>query len=308
MNDFRTLIGDMVPPPPFLHRNAIMDGMFFDADMQVLQGYLDNSFNRIPGIRCEVQKAAVMLVTLYVEDVRPTAARYSARKGISEVDCGFWALVQCGRTGEQARLYWTPLCLFVDSVFALVIGRELYGFPKMLGSMNPTVATQGPDLRVEVRTDHFLRRGQSDVMVKNAPLFSVVRDPGLAHASHAVAADDLKLEVSDFLGSIDGVGTWNMAGSMLPDLPYLGMPMLFLRQLRSVDGRPEAAFSAVTAATMAPQGPMSVERVDDDDLRLVLHPSRNMPLRQLIGVTSGQPARLPFRVRLDFIAGPGEEI
>ena len=36
MPDYRTLIGDMVPPPPFLHRNVTLNAMFFDADPQTL--------------------------------------------------------------------------------------------------------------------------------------------------------------------------------------------------------------------------------------------------------------------------------
>jgi hypothetical protein len=59
---------------------------------------------------------------------------------------------------------------------------------------------------------------------------------------------------------------------------------------------------------MVPDTMPSIERIDDDSLELVLSPSCNLPLDKLIGLKSGQKASLPFRARLDFTAGEGEEI
>lgn len=312
MPNYHTLIGDMVPPPPFLHRDVTLHGMFFDADLQALQGYMDASFNRVAGIRCEVQTAAVMLITLYAGDVRPMDARYQKRDGISEIDCGFWALVRCGRVVGPSRLYWTPLCLFVDSVFALVIGRELYGFPKMLGRIDPDEPSASADLSVEVRTDHFQRQDDRDILVPDLPLFSVVRDATLTIPVHTIDLEELKREASQYLQAQMNVAalekTEAEAEAETFGFPYLDMPMLFLRQLRAISHTPAAAYSSVSAASMEPQAMPSIERVYDNDLKLTLHPSQNLLLGRLIGLQSGQKARLPFRARLDFTAGEGEDL
>lgn len=308
MPDYRTLIGDMVPPPPFLHRGVTLQGMFFDADLQALQGYMDVTFNRIAGIRCEILTGTVMLATLFAGDVRPANTRYDRRDGIREIDCGFWALVRCGRDGSPSQLFWTPLCLFVDSVFALVIGRELYGFPKMLGSFSPALPRPSADLSVEVRTDHFLADGERETLTRDAPLFAVTREPSLTIPVREVDLRDLKREAAEVLQSQMRTAAFDGAEAEELGFPYLGMPMLFLRQLRALRGSSAAAYSHAATATMVPTANPSIERVEDDSLRLELYPSQNLPLDKLIGLNSGAGARLPFRARLDFTTGEGEDI
>lgn len=308
MPDYRTLIGDMVPPPPFLHQNVTLNAMFFDADPQTLAGYLSTTFNRLAGVSCEILSNAVMLVTLYADEVRPTDARYDRRDGISEIDCGFWALVRCSRNGGSSGLFWTPLCLFVDSVFALVIGRELYGFPKMLGAIQPTEPATSADLSVEVRTDHFQSVGERHRMIRNTPLFAVVREDSLTIPVENVDLVELKRQAYQQIFSETKTSPPIKALAEPPGFPYLDMPMLFLRQLRAIRNTPASAYSAVTTANMTPTAPPRIELVKDDTLRLLLSPSRNLPLSKLIGIKSGAKARLPFRAHFDFVAGEGEDI
>jgi hypothetical protein len=308
MPDYRTLIGDMVPPPPFQHRGVTLHGMFFDADLQALQGYMGATFNQVPGIRCEVLSGTTMLVTLYAQDVRPLDDRYDQRDGISEIDCGFWTLVRCGRIGGPSRIYWAPLCLFVDSVFALVIGRELYGFPKMLGRITPAAPSAAADLSVALRTDHFQRVGARDKLVRDAPLFAIVRDTSVTASVNEIELDELLVDAFQTIQSQAGLDVFGGTDSDAPGIPYLGMPMLFLRQLRAIRNTPASAYVAAATATMEPTAPPFIERIADDSLKLVISPSQSLPLEKFIGVDSGAKARLPFRARLDFTAGEGRDI
>jgi hypothetical protein len=310
MIDYQTLIGDLVPPPPFLHEDVVLQGMFFEADLQSLTGYVETTIGAIPGVEVEVVSSTLMFATMYASSVRPIDERYENRDGISEVDCGFWLLVRSGRTGGAQALYWTPLCLFVDSVYAVVIGRELYGFPKMLGRIEPSRPSPTSDLSVIVCTDHFVTSAGRSRLARNARLFGVRKvDTSSAATLERVSMKSLNAEVSQNITLANGINAQSFEeSSMSPGIPYVHMPMLFLKQFRAIKGTPAADYAAVTTAKMVPTGMPKIERLANIDFELFLEDSDTFYLAGIFGLTTGAPARMPFRVEFSFTAGEGDVI
>jgi hypothetical protein len=87
--------------------------------------------------------------------------------------------------------------------------------------------------------------------------------------------------------------------------PYAGMPMLFLRQLRAIEGGTHAAYQGIAAARVTPDAVRSLAWLHGSHT-LMVHPSASTPLEADLGLATGHQASFAFRIEQDFTAGPGK--
>ena len=70
---------------------------------------------------------------------------------VKEADIGLWIWVQGGEADKPETWgdYLLPVYLFVDSGAALSAGREVFGYPKLLGSFERENDNPDNDARVD---------------------------------------------------------------------------------------------------------------------------------------------------------------
>ena len=114
----------LVPPPYCFPRST---GSFFllDANPERLAEAISPDLKLLPGLR-----GRVLFAGLRHEDVHarcdPSGARYSYNEVLLAAFVREKGLNPIGRVG----LY--PICLYVDDDTAMLVGREVYGFPKKM--------------------------------------------------------------------------------------------------------------------------------------------------------------------------------
>lgn len=238
-------------PPDYLHLGARVHSFSIPVDRGHLQKLCDEWFSKPSGgvVTYRVLLPAIFILTANIASIEPEQAPYKDLGRASEIDAGIWMLVL--RTAPLSALpRWLPVRLFVDSADAVVVGREVYGFPKEMGKciVPATAPSSGP-----FAVDAFVTHQPNDVMkwlnviavnslgapagplppvwttVEEAThelVQSVVNDPGFG-------ALDVSLREAISEGFGLAIGT---------------LPFAFLKQFMSVDGSNNACYQAMLEA------------------------------------------------------------
>ena len=85
----------------------------------------------------------MLLAFCNLASLRSITPPYSNFGRFVERETAFWVLT-IDKT--KKRLYWFIPYIFVDNTYAMAMGRELYGFPKSVGTMG---LPPSPDQAVE---------------------------------------------------------------------------------------------------------------------------------------------------------------
>jgi hypothetical protein len=297
MVDYLRLPGETVPPPPYLHTGATMHALLFNADRAVLQALVNTTLNRVPDMQFDVVSGTFLFISLYVDKATSTAPGYENRGTASETDVGFWILLRGGRKGQPRRLRWFPLYLFVDSGGAMAIGREVFGYPKLIGVAERKAPSDPDEVGMSLTTDYFTHFAP-DARPIRAKLFEIVqaRDASRPFAEAIVADQMAKALVLH--GLIE-----QFEGDL--DLPYLSMPMIFLKQFRAIEDQRKACFLGVSAVSVQTTKLHAMKRITDP-ITLNFEYAANIPIGSDLGISSGQKALVSFCIQQDFIVGLGE--
>jgi len=299
MPRYINLAGELIVPPPYRHTGATQHGFLFEADEGVLQSLIDRTLNRIPGMQFEVVSGHVLLIALYVESVTSIAPGYEDRGVGSETDIGFWVQVRGGRTGQAQRRLWFPVYLFVDSAGAMVIGREVYGYPKHMGRPERTAPDNPNDVRFELSTDFFEEYGPTETPV-STQLFEIAREEG-APAPVALGGSTLPQLAAAYNLAAAAIGADDFG------LPYLAMPMVFVKQFRAIENGLDACYIAATTVAVMSTQIMSTAIIFDR-LKINITPSANFDIAGDLGIQSGAPSLLTMRLRHNFDVGFGSTL
>jgi hypothetical protein len=295
--------GGYVAAPPFLHRGAVLHAFMMRGDQATLQALVANTLNRAAGMQFDVVTDLVLFTALYVSSVTSTDPRWGGRGTAPETDIGFWVLTRGGRIGQPPKLRWWPTYLFVDSGPALVIGREIYGFPKHMGRINRSSGDLATDPRVAVTTQFFREaspdaRPVTDTLVQLRPAAAAL--PVLAAGQIAPGMSVEALDAGVGMLVHDGLPPAPSAG-----LPYVSMPMVLLTQFRDAATPSETVCQAVIALDVAVQGVPNIGAIFDP-VELVLQDAVSHPIASQHGLTQiNRPVTPIIRVEMDFVADRG---
>lgn len=147
-------------------------------------------------------------------------------------EAAIWMLIGDKKT---ARLRWFQPYIFVDDPVALVTGREIYGFPKTIGSFGIPGGPTPPDrLWVRTRLVKEKKTEGSDQL-----LIEARRRPQSAAHCRGCGENDFMARLLDVLRVSPeyfrklGDVTEEMAENFYNDLIKMQLPLLFLREFRS---------------------------------------------------------------------------
>ncbi len=299
--------GNVVAMPPFLHQGATLHALLLPSSHTTLQGLVDVTLNKMPGVHFNVEGNLVLMTAVYVTSVTSTNPLWADHGLASETDIGFWILTKGGPTGAPPQLRWWPVYLFVDSGPALVIGRELYGFPKHMATFERDSDDLDNDLGVRVRTQFFQVYSETAHPVTDV-LVSIKRTkpPSLLAQVAALVGEVVPVkEMNRRIGEAIYAGSLNA-----PDvpLPYLGLPMVFLRQLRDIANPSRAAVQNVTAVVAGVTGALPRVTMIKDDFAVTCAPADSHPIAAHLGLQPSTRPALVARVGLDFVVPAGQVI
>ena len=149
--DYRVWGGTQVFQQPFDMKGTEFYGFFVEGTMKNLQDLCDRSLN-CPGSPVEYRPATnyIMISFDIVNSISSIDKPDSEQGYFAEYEVIFWLLTLVGKKigpfFQVERLaVFTPY-IFVNSSFALLAGREIYGFPKQLGRVQIPQPDEEPNL------------------------------------------------------------------------------------------------------------------------------------------------------------------
>ncbi len=140
--------------PPFYFENMTVRMFPLRASLATLQSFVDRYLNIIPG---EVGRFRVMMPYVYLMmiDYGKLAAQTANIGYVAQREVMFIIPMDWYRVTPDGRwefVDWalaTPF-IFVDDFLALVLGRQVYGWPKLLCHMSPVMAEWMTDPRAPI--------------------------------------------------------------------------------------------------------------------------------------------------------------
>jgi hypothetical protein len=309
--------GELVHPHPALCSGTRALAFLLEADLGALQELCDKWLNRPArgAVRYVVPAPYVWLSYADIERITSTDPRARAMGWVPETDVAFWiptiAMKRAAGIWIPDGFAWFPPYLFVNDVFALAAGRELYGFNKTLAQITKPSAFPEVD-RFSVEAPGFSQY-RPDSQAKLHPLLEVRRLPGdSSPAMHASGS------IRDRLGGIFAGALGNLKSPELPgslDVLKLLSPsslrVVLLKQFRAIHDIDRACYQAIIETSFR------LPAVRRSGLlpgrhEITLHPMDSYPIARDLGLKgSGDPlvqtSALAFFSDFDFILELGEE-
>lgn len=225
-----------------------------------------------------------------------------------------------GRLPDMDSLKFYPVILCLDSSPAMISGREVFGFPKLMGSVDWN--DQGGEARCEVAAragDRNSIRGARLMALKrtSAPLAGTAEEPldtfgrGLATmAEEALAGLGL---VQDFTREIwedlwGDLGEGLLMSWLIEALGSLAGPFdfVFLKQFRDIEDPRQACYRCVATSEIRFSN-VNSPRLLGGDWELDVPPHRSSGLLARLGLHTGSVGR-PLRMDFDFDLALGKKI
>ncbi len=300
--------GELVYEPPFAAEGVEYYSFILDADKGKLQEICDRYLNApIGGVRRFLPAGGfVLLACCKLSSLRSITPPYSNFGRFVEREVAFWVLVI---DKVKERLYWFLPYIFVDNTYAMAMGRELYGFPKSMGTITiPPSPEQAAELSLEtlvVKKYPPLSKAEllRLVQVRKAPVADVYSGPiGTWHD-----LDDLVREIVKFLDEeLDLFEDIRLFIRTMDDLLHLKIPMLFLKQVRDVVQPRKAAYQAIVETTLF-SSKVYEGRILGSNYDVIIEQCDSHPICADFGMTTTGALRskINFYVKFDFEIGLG---
>ncbi|MBO1908879.1 hypothetical protein KHP60_23220 [Microvirga sp. 3-52] len=308
--DYAEVPGNIISRLPIIALNGVLRAFLLPSSMSTLQAACDKVLNNPSGGALTFMPALplVLFTDLFVPRMTSGDPVDSQKGFVKEQDLGFWILTIGGLTDAPLdwRLRWLPVYLWVDSGAAMAGGREVFGYPKHLGHF---VRSGAGNSDVSVSSLHFQSFGPTIEGVEE-----VLVQFTSGHVLQNVVGNKVDLDpiIASLFASFLGTGLpppLNGLTSLIGDitLPYLGMPMVFLKQFRDAHALHKSCFTAV-AKTVVSATALHQAGLLSGTGQIVLTPSASHPIAGDLGLSAVSSVGDGVFVKLDFSVGPGETI
>jgi hypothetical protein len=289
--------GEVATRPPLAHLRTNMRCFWMRTDRDRLRALCDISFDQPSRGAVPVTPVAdgVALVWADIPEIRSTHPLDADKGYASEIDVSLWIPV---RIGDRPRIAWFIPWLFVDSDWALILGREMYGFPKTLGRFSaPAPGTVGA-YTVDAMA---LPRYGADVKAASMRVVEV-RPTGRRRSRVRDVAN-----LASFAGLIDptqwlaGARTWQKGERPATE-------MVFLRQFRDVADADEAVLQEIV---LAPAEVLAIHGggMMSESYEVAFPRSASLPIADALGLRAdGHPVEAAFHVTVDFAVAAGRSL
>jgi len=302
--------GELVYCQPFEAKGVHFYGFLLQADTQVLQEKLcDRYLNNPSGGVTKFRPVAplVLLAFCKLDSLSSDAPPYNGDGWFAEQEAAIWVL-----TVDEIRetMLWAFPYIWVDNPYAMAMGREIYGFPKGLGSFNiPDSPSEASEFSVDILALKTFSP-ETEGTIERVIEAKRVSDGGATAEWHDMAGAGKAILES--LGLAVGTGgIWDdlkLAYNAIDDLVHGRVPFVFLKQFRDVADGTDACYQSIVEvtckATQFHSGGLLTGQYEVDIAQLASH-----PIVADLGLTGNKiTPLLSYWTYFDFEIGPGVEI
>ncbi|MDF2176712.1 acetoacetate decarboxylase [Aliiglaciecola sp. CAU 1673] len=291
--------GSVIAQPPCRMLNANMYGFFIKGCSSTIQTFLDDTIGQVNGLNFKAISPYCMLTFTDIENIKPTTEPWADQGYFQETDVIVWIPVARMDGDDIEHLYWYPAFICVNNVYALINGRETWGFNKYLCDYQMPAIGGEPNF-FNITLDAF-QRYSPDTKMAPCELFNV-KLVKKDRESPIKNFFDLVKEGLDLLEDMD-VNFFDMEFSffkqMLGGLFRPQVDQLLFKQLPNGDAT-QALYQNVL------HSPSVVQKVHSGciyfhEFAFTLNQVDMFPLDKMFGIPLGyQRPLLPFNILFDF--------
>lgn len=286
--------GDLPLLQPVILGDVELHGYIVGTSLDRLKALLASTFDRT-GITCTPLLPAVLVTSVLAREIRSSVRPDDGYMRESEL--GFWIPVRMSwRDGTSLALYLPYL--FVDNPAALLAGREIYGFNKILGQFDFRLPNEIDPTQVRAQVLHTLAR---DTRVEWLPVASltgsVTKLGAIWSSAEAVIAGIAGALVVQFPGVVLG-----------DDFSLASLPMLFLKQFRDASDGASACHQAAVLCHASLQGSFSGGLLNCAGLQFALPSHATLSIASTLGLSPTSSPRLGFWVSFTATVEVGQEL
>ncbi len=310
--------GQLVMQAPFQLNSTQIYAFVFQADKEKMQKTLDIRLNNpFPNSNLRyVPLGSNLLFTFSVTANGFSLNPVNKQQGyILEEEIAFWMPVieqkkVLGQWVSHRFVFFIPF-IFVNNPVALVAGREVYGFPKTIGSFAIPATPKYADA-FTIDTMSFARFAPNTPLITNR-LLKVERSPETMAAGYThdwkESTDAAKAFADVLWGSTDRglIGDIIVFKNLLKDLLNLQVPAVFLKQFRSAQNDNKAVYQALIDSGFKVNG-FGGGGILKGDYTLSLNHLDSFPLADSLGLYDGQKVQDAFWVNVGFENIVGTEL
>jgi hypothetical protein len=245
------LDGGSVFRPPFLQKDTFLAAWLLASDKEAQQRLLDRAFNQPSGgaVDYRALTSHVLLSYANIAQISSLDPRDRGYGYTGEIDTVFWILAGAYRDGVLDRLVFYCPYIWVNSPLALVAGREVYGFPKVIGWANVPSSRDDPG---PFWTEGLVIPHHSPATpVSRERIFTLTRDPEGPPATLSFEGHQGVLATAALLVKLFEAGVEvprELLGTLLADLVSIKVPVVFLKQHRDFATDDRASYQAILEA------------------------------------------------------------
>jgi hypothetical protein len=308
--------GECVYCPPGVANGVHMYGFLVQADPDCMQLMFDRYLN-VPGegsVSFEPAGSLLAVVFTTLDRVFAQDPPDINRGYFKESEVALWTLGYDRKRNEYAT--FVPY-MVVDQGSALAMGREVYGFPKQLGTVEINPIDDPVEFTLDVKG---VKQWGAAERFETHRLISITRSSSASAQRTSTAGSKLELieTVIEKVFSREGLATADRGGDwrsrILGDLKALELmaadivPMVFLKQIRDARLPLHACYQSISLADFVVQafrggGPL------EDDYVIELTDLANEPIRREFGFPDGPITPCgSFWANFDFTLAVSEEI
>jgi|GEM_PF-4481799 len=242
-----------IPPHPFVLDQITTYGVSVDADMGALQALVDTTLNAAPsGFRFAVISPQVLFSFMRMGCLRSEPAPNVGFYQETELNV---TLMLAGWSQQipVPRIYWYMPYLWIDTPTPQLAGRDIFGYPKLLGKIDMPAGEGAPaEFCVSGEVIHPQSFGTCAEM---RPVFRARRTD--AGTPGPIEAGQLSLDADSALGILlERVVDLNLGGlggaaGMLAHAMGLDrlLKLVFLRQFPSIEDENSACYQSIASTT-----------------------------------------------------------
>ena len=305
--------GDVVYAEPYMQEQTRLYAFLLPVDRQRVAALCDRQLNWTGKYQFSPLTSHVALVFADIASTYSTDPRYAGRGTMSERDVSFWIPVGSTSPGAPSLSWFLPY-IWVDNGIAMAAGREVYGFPKEVGTLS--IPGPGEPLVFAVDTSVVERFGQPPDVGARGPravtrnVVTVAPSAAVFDAPHSFAASVfdsvrafLRVEAS---GHLPHVADWFL------EKVQAAVPMLFLKQVRDVVQGRRACYKALAVANSVPSN-VRAAGILPGTFDVTVHGFASHPIVRELGLGADEAAATirgcaGFFVDFDFLMERGREL
>lgn len=292
-------LSNPVAKPPCRMINAAMYGFFVSACEQKMQQYVDATLNTVANdsVSFNVLGSVCLLTFTDIEKISSLTPPFSEQGWMQETDIIIWLPVSKVVNGDIAHLYWYPAFISVNNIYALINGREVWGYNKYLCDYDmPTPANKTSRFSISLPCFDVFSANSKLAMHE---LLSIEQDN--INTSENLL-DNLALfskRVADFFDDeVKGVD-FSLIKQLFEGFIHPQMDQILFKQFPDGEGTSAVYRSVVHSPSVIKK--IHQLKLLTNNFTLDVKSVASFPLHDMFGIQLGsQAVYLPFYINMDF--------